>query len=101
MLEKLSVKEINNYLASMDGWIKENDASAIIKTFKFNSFDDAWRFMTKVTIKVCSMNHHPNWSNSYNKVVVELSTHTIGGVTDLDIELANYMDLIAFHIKLA
>ncbi|AFX99256.1 pterin-4-alpha-carbinolamine dehydratase 2 [Candidatus Endolissoclinum faulkneri L2] len=100
MVEKLSIKELNNNLVSMDGWTKTNDNTAIIKTFNFKSFDDAWNFMTQVAIKSSSMNHHPDWSNSYNKVIVELSTHNIGGVTDLDIELANYMDVTALDIRL-
>lgn len=95
MADKLSADDRKAHLASMDGWTEGQDGGSIAKTFKFGGFDDAWGFMTRVAIKAQSMDHHPDWSNAYNKVEVELSTHDAGGVTELDIELAKYMDVAA------
>jgi 4a-hydroxytetrahydrobiopterin dehydratase len=95
MAEKLTADDRKAILASMKGWSEGKDGASIAKSFRFGGFDDAWGFMTRVAIKAQSMDHHPDWSNTYNKVEVELSTHDAGGVTELDIELAKYMDVAA------
>ena len=61
--------------------------------FQFNNFVDAFAFMTKVAITAEKMDHHPNWSNVYNKVVIELNTHDAGDVvTEKDYQLAREID---------
>ena len=95
MAEKLSTDDRTAILASMDGWSEEAGGEKIAKTFKFSGFDSAWGFMTRVAIKAQSMYHHPEWSNVYSTVEVALTTHDAGGVTELDIELAKYMDVAA------
>ena len=72
-------------------WIeKENKLSA---EFQFDDFIGAFAFMTKVAIIAEKMNHHPNWSNVYNKVIIELSTHDAGNtVTERDRKLAKEID---------
>ena len=60
--------------------------------FDFKNFDDAFSFMKKVAIKCEDMNHHPKWTNVYNKIDVELYTHDSGGITEKDFELSSYMD---------
>jgi 4a-hydroxytetrahydrobiopterin dehydratase len=95
MAEKLTADDRAAQLAAMDGWSEAKDGTAITKTFKFDGFEAAFGFMTRVAIRAQSMDHHPDWSNAYNKVVVELSTHDAGGITTLDIELAEYMDVAA------
>ena len=95
MAEKLTADDRTAQLAAMDGWAEAQDGKAITKTFKFDGFEAAWGFMTRVAIRAQSMDHHPDWSNAYNKVVVELSSHDVGGVTTLDIERAEYMDVAA------
>ncbi|MGB0670529.1 MAG: 4a-hydroxytetrahydrobiopterin dehydratase, partial [Rhodospirillales bacterium] len=65
---------------------------AIAKTFKFKSFPAAFGWMTRVAILAEKMNHHPEWFNVYNRVEVVLATHDAGGVTDLDIQLARFMN---------
>ena len=61
-------------------------------SFVFKNFDDAFSFMKKVAIKCEDMNHHPKWTNVYNKIDVELYTHDLGGITEKDFELSYYMD---------
>ncbi len=74
-------------------WTEKNDK--LVKTFEFNNFVEAFGFMTKVAIIAEKMDHHPNWSNVYNKVSIELNTHDAGGiVTDKDRELAKAIDAI-------
>jgi 4a-hydroxytetrahydrobiopterin dehydratase len=62
------------------------------RAFKFNDFVDAFGFMTKVAIVAEKMGHHPELSNSYNRVVIDLVTHDVGGIGPLDIELAQKID---------
>ncbi len=65
----------------------------LTRTIEFDDFVSAFGFMTKVAIIAEKMNHHPNWSNSYNKVTFELSTHDVGGkVTERDRSLASAID---------
>lgn len=72
-------------------WVEDNNQ--LKKTFKFKDFVDAFAFMTKVAIIAEKMNHHPNWSNVYNQVTIELSTHDAGDVvTDKDRKLAEAID---------
>lgn len=95
MAEKLSADDRKAILASIDGWAEGNGGKTITKAYKFDGFESAWGFMTRVAIKAQSMDHHPEWSNVYNKVEVALTTHDAGGVTELDVELAKYMDAAA------
>ncbi len=84
----------------LDGWsIAEGDRDAIFKTFRFDDFNAAFGFMTRVAIKAETMNHHPEWSNVYNRVEVLMTTHDADGVTDLDIKMAGFMDAIAGAAK--
>ncbi|MEQ8362544.1 MAG: 4a-hydroxytetrahydrobiopterin dehydratase [Cyclobacteriaceae bacterium] len=72
-------------------WIEENHK--LKKTFKFKDFSEAFAFMTRVAILAEKMNHHPNWSNVYNKVTIELNTHDAGNiVTEKDRKLAEAID---------
>lgn len=74
---------------------KEED-NKLKKTFEFADFKEAFGFMTKVAIVAEKMNHHPNWSNVYNKVTFELNTHDAGDkVTDKDKQLAEEIDKLA------
>jgi len=75
-------------------WIEENNS--LKKTFKFEDFTEAFGFMTKVAIKAEKMNHHPTWTNTWNTVSFELSTHDAGDVvTDKDRALAKAIDLVS------
>jgi len=78
--------------SSLPGW--EYSTNFISKEFKFRSFVEAFGFMTAVALEAEKMDHHPDWTNVYNRVAVKLSTHSAGGVTEKDIELAKKMEKI-------
>jgi 4a-hydroxytetrahydrobiopterin dehydratase len=71
------------------------DRDAICRTFVFSDFNTTFAFMTRVALKAEKMDHHPEWSNVWNRVEVTLTTHDAGGVTDLDVEMATFMDSAA------
>ncbi len=95
MAEKLEGADREIALASLAGWSLADGRDAIAKTFQFNDFNAAFGFMSRVALKAEAMNHHPEWFNVWNRVEVTLSTHDAGGLTDLDIELATFMDVAA------
>jgi len=74
------------------GWTLLDDRDAISKTYKFNSFVDAFGWMTRAAIWSEKWNHHPEWSNIYNKVTVVLTTDDVGGVSSQDAKLARKFD---------
>lgn len=95
MVDKMSDAEIATALTDLDGWERVHNRGAITKTFKFKDFDEAFGFMQKVAPVAEQMNHHPEWTNVYNRVDVTLSTHDAGGLTALDVQLAYKMDHLA------
>ena len=95
MAKKLEGTDRSNALASLIGWDELKDRNAITKNYQFSDFNAAFGFMSRVAIKAEKMDHHPEWFNVYNRVEVTLSTHDAGGVTQLDIELAKFMDEIS------
>jgi len=82
-------------LAELGGWAEAKGRDAIVKTFQFKSFSQAWGWMNRVALLAEKMDHHPEWLNVYGRVDVTLSTHTAGGVTEKDITLARKMDAFA------
>ncbi len=93
MADRLSDSEIEDALAGLDGWTLEN--GKLNREFKFANFIEAFGFMTSAAIEAEKMNHHPEWFNVYSKVIVELVTHSAGGITSLDVELARKMNALA------
>ncbi len=77
------------------GWIDAPSRDAITKTFKFQNFNAAFGFMARVALCAEKWNHHPEWSNIYSRVSVTLTTHDVGGLSDLDVKLAMAMEAIA------
>jgi len=86
---------------SLSGWSAAADRDAIRKRFDFPDFKAAFAFMTRVAAFADQTDHHPEWSNVYNRVEVELTTHDAGGVTELDVQLALFMDAAADSSKKA
>jgi 4a-hydroxytetrahydrobiopterin dehydratase len=77
-------------------WKKaEGDRDAIQRTFRFADFTAAFGFMTRTALMAEKLDHHPEWFNVYNRVDVTLTTHDAGGVTELDVKLATFMDMAA------
>jgi len=91
--KKLNDSEIQENLAQLSGWNIEN--GKLHKSFQFDSFVDAFGFMTKSALAAEAMNHHPEWFNVYNKVTVDLSTHDLEGISTWDFELAKKMEEFA------
>lgn len=80
-------------LQDLPGWSRaDGDREAIARTFRFADFNAAFGFMTRVALLADKMDHHPEWSNVYNRVEVLLTTHDADGVTGLDLVLARFMD---------
>jgi 4a-hydroxytetrahydrobiopterin dehydratase len=85
--QHLSPQDIATALGSLPGWTHER--GALQHTFEFGSFKEAMSFMMRVAFEAEAMDHHPDWSNVYNRVIVRLSTHDAGNkVTTKDVELA-------------
>ena len=82
-------------LARLEGWAAADGRDALTKTFRFADFNAAWGWMTRVALKADAMDHHPEWSNVYDRVQVLLATHDADGVTELDVVLALFMDAAA------
>jgi len=94
MVNKLSAAQLKNSLSTLKSWRIVADGSAISRSFKFADFTDAFAFMTRVALAAEKMDHHPEWSNVYNKVEITLSTHDAGGLTANDIALATIIDKV-------
>ena len=94
-MKKISKAELAKKLKRLSGWKLVTGRSAITKTFKFNNFQEAFSWMTSMAIYAEKKDHHPEWFNVYNNVDVTLSTHDSGGVTQLDINMAKQMNLLA------
>ena len=92
MIKKLTKTEVTQKLKRLSGWKMVKGRNAITKTFKFKDFMQAFGWMTSMAIFAEKKDHHPEWFNVYNTVEVVLSTHDIGGVSNLDIELAKKMN---------
>ena len=82
-------------LAALPGWIHDAERDAIRKSFRFADFGEAFAFMTRVALEAEKADHHPDWSNVWNKVDILLTTHSAGGLTARDVELARRIEAIA------
>ena len=91
-MRKLSDEEIQETLKVLNGWTVVN--GKLHKEIEFAGFTEAWKFMTTAVIEIEKMNHHPEWFNVYNKLVIDLMTHDVGGISQNDINLAKYLDKI-------
>ena len=93
--DQMDSAAIDEALSSLNGWVLEEGGAAIRKEFKFKNFSEAFAFMTRAALAAEKLDHHPEWSNVYNKVDVRLTTHSADGLTALDFELAKKMDRFA------
>lgn len=97
MIAALTEEELARDLPALDssGWRAVAGRDAIRKIWKFKSFSEAWGFMSRAALAAEKLNHHPEWSNVYNVVDVTLTTHDAGGLSALDITLAQRLDRFA------
>lgn len=90
---KLSGDELSAATASLPEWDVATDH--LSRTFEFSNFSEAFAFMTRVAMVAEKLNHHPNWSNVWNRVEIEISNHEApGGITEIDVELARGIDAL-------
>jgi len=95
MVERLTSEARAALLEELSGWVAVEGRDALRKSFKFNSFNQAWGFMTRVALAAEAQNHHPEWSNVYNRVEIVLTTHECGGLSQRDAKLARSIDAFA------
>ena len=95
MAQKLSGEARRSALSRLASWSEAKDRDAISKKFVFADFNEAFGFMTRAALMAEKLDHHPEWFNVYKTVEVTLSTHDAGGLTDLDVNLAEAMDRLA------
>jgi 4a-hydroxytetrahydrobiopterin dehydratase len=96
-MPKLTQKEIRTALTGLRGW--KLVKGKLHREYKFADFMHAFGFMTTSALAIERMNHHPEWFNVYNKVVVDLSTHDVGGISEKDIALARILDNFAGRLQ--
>ena len=91
-MEKLSEEQIQEKLKSLEGW--EYADNGIECSFEFTNFKEAFSIMTRIAFECEAQNHHPDWSNVYNRLYIRLSTHDASGVTEYDFKLAESIERI-------
>ena len=96
----LGEAEREEALKALPGWTYDAEAKAIRRSFRFGDFSEAFAFMTRVAFAAEKADHHPDWSNSWNRVDIALSTHSAGGVTAKDVALAREIDTLAGSLAL-
>ena len=92
MAALLSLQEREDLRANLTQWHVGDER--LKRQWQFSDFSEAFAFMTRVALLAESMQHHPNWSNVYNRVTIELTTHDLGGLSNLDAELARSIDAL-------
>ena len=91
-MKKLSDLEIENKLENFPEWDYYDDA--LHSEFEFDNFKDCFSAMSRIAFECEALNHHPEWTNVYNMLMIKLTTHDAGGVTDLDFKLLEAMEKI-------
>jgi 4a-hydroxytetrahydrobiopterin dehydratase len=87
--------EREDLLRARPEWSLARDGAAIERTFKFADFNEAFGFMTRVALLADKADHHPEWSNVYNRVTIALTTHDAGGLSQRDVDMADAIDALA------
>ncbi len=95
MAENLTAAEKASALTELADWTPVDGRDAIQRGFKFKTFNQAFGFMTHVAMQAEKLDHHPEWSNVYNRVDIVLTTHDCGGLSELDVKLAKFIDKAA------
>ncbi|MCB2050614.1 MAG: 4a-hydroxytetrahydrobiopterin dehydratase [Novosphingobium sp.] len=93
-IARLNASERDAALALLPGWTLAQDGLAIERTYTFADFSAAFAFMTRVALLAEQQDHHPEWSNVYNRVEITLTTHDAGGLSVRDVEMAKAIDAL-------
>ena len=91
-MPKLSEEEREAALSALQRWAYDEPRGGIARSFKFGDFNEAFAFMTRVALAAEQADHHPEWSNVWNRVDILLTTHSAGGLTAKDVALAKRID---------
>ena len=94
-MPKLTDSQRDEGLAQLPGWTFDPERNGIAKSFRFRDFGEAFAFMTRVALEAEKADHHPEWSNVWNRVEILLTTHSAGGLTEKDVALARRIGEIA------
>jgi 4a-hydroxytetrahydrobiopterin dehydratase len=94
MIEQLDEDERAAALDELGDWDFDDARDALVRQFVFGDFSEAFAFMTRVAILAEKADHHPEWSNVYNRVDIALTTHDAGGLSHRDVDLAKAIDAI-------
>jgi 4a-hydroxytetrahydrobiopterin dehydratase len=100
MSEVLKREAVEGNLRELAGWSLADDGRSIKRFFLFRDFSEAFGFMSRVALSAEQADHHPDWSNSWNKVHIALTTHSAGGITTRDLTLARKIDAFAASLAL-
>ena len=92
MTQKLDLGELESALTALPEWQLSDDGLGLERAFNFTGFNAAFGFMSRVALAAERENHHPEWSNVYNKVKLRWTTHSVSGVSALDVKLAKKCD---------
>jgi len=95
MPQLVATDDLDSVMRQLDGWTLVEARTAIEKEFLFKGFSAAFGFISRVALAAERHNHHPEWSNVYNRVTIRWTTHSEGGVTDLDLKLAHLCERFA------
>jgi len=93
-VEQLTVEERGSWLRGLTGWSLARDGKAIVRSFEFADFSEAFAFMTRVAMIAETRDHHPEWSNVYNRVEITLTTHDASGLSLRDVKMARKIDAL-------
>ena len=97
MRQPLSPEDVSSALSSLPGW--SINSGKLFREYKFSDFTHAFAFMTAVALAAEKMDHHPDWTNVYNRVAINLWTHDAGGITKSDLQLAQQIEKIASKLQ--
>jgi 4a-hydroxytetrahydrobiopterin dehydratase len=95
----LTEAERREALSGLPGWQLVDGREALAKSYKFKDFSAAFGWMTRVALKAEQLDHHPEWTNVWNRVEVVLTTHSAKGLTELDVALARHCDVVATEVS--
>ena len=95
MTRRLTPTERKEHLAGLADWTELTEREAIYRSFQFTDFSEAWGFMAEVALRAEALSHHPEWFNVWNRVEITLTTHDVGGISPLDVQLATDINRLA------
>lgn len=95
MSKRLTGELLMHNLSGLEGWTLNEAQTTISRSFRFEDFNAAFGFMSRIALKAEKLDHHPDWHNVYNTVDVTLSTHDVGGISEKDIVMARFIAELA------